>query len=297
MSPTVHGNKVYALGGKGNLVCVDIKTETISWKRNLVSDLGGKVPGWGYTESVLIDDGKVICTPGGKDGSLAALDAITGETIWRTNEFTDGAQYSSPISISHRGQDQYIQLVMKNVVGVNPKNGSILWQSKWPGKVAVIPTPVYSDGSVYITSGYGVGCKRIEIGENAPKEVFENKVMKNHHGGVIKVKNHIYGYSDGVGWVCQDFKTGELVWNEKKALGKGAIAYADNHLYCQGEGDGKVILIEATPTGWIPKGEFTINPQTKKRNPKGRIWTHPVISNGKLYLRDQEYILCYDIKG
>jgi len=121
--------------------------------------------------------------------------------------------------------------------------------------------------------------------------------MKNHHGGVINVKNHIYGYSDGVGWICQDFKTGELVWNEKKALGKGAIAYADNHLYCQGEGDGKVILIEATPTGWIPKGEFTINPQTKKRNPKGRIWTHPVISNGKLYLRDQEYILCYDIKG
>ena len=296
MSPTVHDNKVYALGGKGNLICSDTKTGTILWKINLVSDLGGKVPGWGYTESVLIDDGKVICTPGGKDGSLAALEANTGETIWRTGEFTDGAQYSSPISISHRGKSQYVQLVMKNVVGINPKNGSVLWKSKWPGKVAVIPTPVYSEGSIFITSGYGVGCKRIEIGENAPKEAFENKVMKNHHGGVIKVKNHIYGYSDGVGWVCQDFKTGELAWNEKKALGKGAIAYADNHLYCQGEGDGKVILIEATPSGWIPKGEFTINPQTKKRNPKGRIWTHPVISNGKLYLRDQEYLLCYDIK-
>jgi outer membrane protein assembly factor BamB len=185
---------------------------------------------------------------------------------------------------------------MKNVVGVDPKNGSILWKSSWPGKVAVIPTPIFSEGYVYITAGYGVGCKLIDLSKNYPSDVYENKVMKNHHGGVIKVGEYLYGYSDGVGWACQNFKTGELVWNEKKALGKGAIAYADNRLYCQGEGDGRVILIKASPSGWKPTGEFTISPQTKKRNPKGRIWTHPVICDGKLYLRDQEYILCYDIK-
>ena len=296
MSPSVSGKKVYALGGKGNLVCVDIKSGKKLWQKSLVQDLGGKVPGWGYTESVLIDNGKIICTPGGKEGTLAALDANSGKTIWRTTNFTDGAQYSSPISITHRGQAQYVQLVMKNVVGVDPKNGSILWKSSWPGKVAVIPTPIFSGGYVYITAGYGVGCKLIDIGKNYPSDVYENKVMKNHHGGVIKVGEHLYGYSDGVGWACQDFKTGELVWNEKKALGKGAIAYADKRLYCQGEGDGKVILIEASPNGWKTHGEFTINPQTKKRNPKGRVWTHPVICNGKLYLRDQEYILCYDLK-
>jgi len=296
MSPSVSGKKVYALGGKGNLVCVDIKSGKKLWQKSLVQDLGGKVPGWGYTESVLIDNGKIICTPGGKEGTLAALDANSGKTIWRTTNFTDGAQYSSPISITHRGQAQYVQLVMKNVVGVNPKNGSILWKSSWPGKVAVIPTPIFSGGYVYITAGYGVGCKLIDIGKNYPSDVYENKVMKNHHGGVIKVGEHLYGYSDGVGWACQDFKTGELVWNEKKALGKGAIAYADKRFYCQGEGDGKVILIEASPNGWKTHGEFTINPQTKKRNPKGRVWTHPVICNGKLYLRDQEYILCYDLK-
>ena len=296
MSPSVSGKKVYALGGKGNLVCVDIKSGKKLWQKSLVQDLGGKVPGWGYTESVLIDNGKIICTPGGKEGTLAALDANSGKTIWRTTNFTDGAQYSSPISITHRGQAQYVQLVMKNVVGVDPKNGSILWKSSWPGKVAVIPTPIFSEGYVYITAGYGVGCKLIDIGKNYPSDVYENKVMKNHHGGVIKVGEHLYGYSDGVGWACQDFKTGELVWNEKKALGKGAIAYADKRFYCQGEGDGKVILIEASPNGWKTHGEFTINPQTKKRNPKGRVWTHPVICNGKLYLRDQEYILCYDLK-
>ena len=296
MSPSISGKKVYALGGKGNLVCVDVKSGKKLWQKSLVEDLGGKVPGWGYTESVLIDNGKIICTPGGAEGTLAALDANSGRTLWRTTDFTDGAQYSSPIAITHRGKAQYVQLVMKNVVGVNPQNGSILWKSSWPGKVAVIPTPIYSGGYVYITAGYGVGCKLINLGSNYPSDTYENKVMKNHHGGVIKVGEHLYGYSDGVGWVCQDFMTGELVWNEKKALGKGAIAYADKRFYCQGEGDGRIILIEATPKGWKTHGEFTINPQTKKRNPKGRVWTHPVICDGKLYLRDQEYILCYDIQ-
>ena len=296
MSPSVSEGKVYALGGKGNLICVDIKSGKKLWQKSLVHDLGGKVPGWGYTESVLIDNGKIICTPGGEKGTLAALDANSGRTLWRTTDFTDGAQYSSPIAVTHRGQAQYVQLVMKNVVGVDPQNGSILWKSSWPGKVAVIPTPIFSGGHVYITAGYGVGCKLINLGKNEPFDVYENKVMKNHHGGVIKVGEHLYGYSDGVGWVCQNFKTGELVWNEKKALGKGAIAYADKRFYCQGEGDGRVILIEASPDGWKTHGDFIINPQTKKRNPKGRIWTHPVICDGKLYLRDQEYILCYDIK-
>jgi len=297
MSPTISNGKIYALGARGNLLCVLAKNGKQVWKKSLVDDLGGKVPGWGYTESVLVDQGKVICTPGGKDGAIAALDADSGRTIWRTKSFTDGAQYSSPISIMHQGKKQYVQLVMKNIVGIDPGNGSVLWKSKWPGKVAVIPTPIFSNGHVYVTSGYGVGCKLVKLGDNYPTNVYENKVMKNHHGGVIKVGEHLYGYSDGVGWVCQDFKTGELIWNEKKALGKGAIAYADNRLYCQGEGDGRLILIDASPTGWKTHGEFTISPQTKKRNPKGRIWTHPVICDGKLYLRDQEYILCYNIKN
>jgi outer membrane protein assembly factor BamB len=296
-TPTVAGGKVYALGGKGNLVCADAKTGEKIWNVHMVKDLGGKVPGWGYTESVLVDEGRVICTPGGNGGALTALDTKTGEVIWRSKEFTDPAQYSSPILINHGGKRQYVQLVMKKLVGVDAKNGKLVWSSDWPGKVAVIPTPIYSDGHVYISSGYGIGCKLVELSSSGANDVYDNKIMKNHHGGVIKIGNHLYGYSDGYGWVCQDFKSGELVWNEKKALGKGAIAYADERFYCLGEGDGRVILIEATPQGWKPQGEFTITPQTKQRNPKGKVWTHPVISNGKLYLRDQELIHCYEISG
>ena len=297
MTPTVSGGMVYALGGKGKLVCADSKNGKQKWSSHLVKDLGGKVPGWGYTESVLVDEGRVVCTPGGAQGALAALDAKTGKVLWRSKEFTDGAQYSSPILIEQGGERQYVQLVMKNLVGINAKTGKLSWKSEWPGRVAVIPTPIYSDNHVFISSGYGVGCKLVRLGANEPKDVYENKVMKNHHGGVIKLGNHLYGYSDGPGWICQDFKSGEMVWNEKKALGKGAIAYADNRFYCLGEGDGRVILIEASPKGWKAHGEFTITPQTKQRNPKGKVWTHPVISNGKLYLRDQELIFCFDVKA
>ena len=178
--------------------------------------------------------------------------------------------------------DQYVQLVMKKLVGIDAKNGKLVWSSDWPGKVAGHPHTHYSDGHVYISSGYGIGCKLVELTSSGAKDVYDNKDMKNHHGGVIKIGDHLYGYSDGYGWVCQDFKTGEFVWNEKKALGKGAIAYADGRFYCLGEGDGRVILIEATPR-WTPnKGvyHYTAN-QAKKSQRNG--WTHPVIANGKMY--------------
>ncbi|MBT7922717.1 MAG: polyvinylalcohol dehydrogenase, partial [Opitutae bacterium] len=129
------------------------------------------------------------------------------------------------------------------------------------------------------------------------EDVYDNKIMKNHHGGVIKLGDHLYGYSDGYGWVCQNFKTGELVWNEKKSLGKGAIAYVDNRFICQSERDGTVVLIEASPKGWKEMGRFVLTPQTLLRKKSGKIWTHPVISNGKLYLRDQELIFCFDVKS
>ncbi len=294
--PTVANERVYVLGGSGDLVCVDPKKGKTTWSVSLTKDLGGNTPGWGYTESVLVDEGRVICTPGGKAGAIAALDAKTGKTLWRSKQFTDGAQYSSPIAIEHGGLRQYVQLVMKNFVGVKADNGALVWKSAWPGRTAVVPTPIHHDGHVFITSGYGVGCKLIRLGSTGAEAVYDNKNMKNHHGGVIKLGDHLYGYSDGHGWVCQDFKTGEIKWNEKRALGKGAISYADGRFYCQAEGDGSIALIEASSKGWKEHGRFKLDPQTKQRSPRGKIWTHPVISNGRLYLRDQELLFCFDVK-
>ena len=294
-TPTVDGGMVYALSGEGSLVCVQVADGKKVWEKTM-SSFGGKKPGWGFTESPLVDGGKVLCTPGGAKGAIVALDKKTGNVLWQSAEFTDGAQYASIIAADVKGVRQYIQLTMQSIVGLDATDGKVLWKSPFPGQTAVIPTPIYRDGQVYVTAGYSVGCKSLKIvGGAEPETLYENKVMKNHHGGAILVGDYIYGHSDGGGWVCQNFKTGEEVWSEKK-LGKGAIACADGMLYCLDESKGTVALIEASPDGWKEHGRFTLSPQTKIRNPEGRIWTHPVISNGKLYLRDQDLIYCFDVK-
>lgn len=294
-TPTVDGDKVYALSGRGDLACVNVGDGKVVWKASMKT-FGGKTPGWGYTESVLVDGDQVVCTPGGQQGAIVALNKKTGELIWQSKEFTDGAQYSSLVPARINGTAQYVQLTMQSIVGVAAKDGKMLWKSPFPGRTAVIPTPIVRDNLVYVAAGYGVGCKQIKINpDNSVETVYENKVMKNHHGGVILVGEHLYGHAEP-GWVCQDFKTGEEVWNHRD-FKKGAVACADGMLYCIEEGSGTVVLAEASPTGWKEHGRFKLDPQTKIRSPQGRIWTHPVIANGKLYLRDQDLISCYDIKA
>lgn len=296
-TPTVDGNRVYAMDGNGDLICADVKSGKTIWTASM-RKLGGKRPGWGYCESVLVDGGKVVCTPGGKNGAVVAFDKTNGEVVWQSKEFTEGAQYSSIIPIDFGGERQYVQLTMKALVGLDAKNGKVLWRSDWPGRTAVIPTPIYKEGHVYIASGYSVGCKLVKLSAGGGAEdVYVNKVMKNHHGGVVLVGDYLYGYSDGAGWVCQNFKTGAEVWAEKGELRKGAVHSADGMLYCLDEANGRVALIEATPNGWSERGRFKISPQTSNDRKRGKIWTHPVVANGKLYLRDQEHILCYDVKA
>ena len=296
-TPCVEGDFVYALSGPGKLVCAQVADGKIVWEKSM-KEFGGSRPGWGYTESVLVDGDNVVCTPGGPKGAILALKKKTGDTVWQTQDFTDGAQYASIVPITHHGQRQYIQLTMSHVVGVAAADGRKLWSLDFPGKVAVIPTPIFHDGQVYVSAGYGVGCKSAKIDDqNGVNEVYANKVMKNHHGGVILHEGHLYGHSDGGGWVCQKFDTGAEVWSERTALGKGAIGYADGQFYLVTENDGTVALIDASPTGWKEHGRFKLDPQTKQRSPQGRIWTHPVVTGGRLYLRDQEYIYCYDVRA
>jgi outer membrane protein assembly factor BamB len=295
-TPAVAGGKVFALSASGVLACVDAATGKKKWDKSLTKDLGGAVPNWGYAESPLVEGALVIVTPGGKDGTLAALDVETGKEKWRTKDFTDAAQYSSCIVADVSGTRQIIQLVMGNLVGVSPKDGTVLWKSKFPGSTAVIPTPVYHDGYVYATAGYNVGSKMIKLGSENPEEVYSNDVMVNHHGGVILVDDHLYGFSEKGGWTCQEFKTGKEVW-KSRSLGKGPLTYADGHFYCLDENTGDVALVEASKKEWKEVSRFQLKDKSDQRAPDGRIWTHPVIAGGKLFLRDQEFIACYDVKG
>jgi outer membrane protein assembly factor BamB len=297
-TPTVDGAMLYAMSAKGHLNCISLADHKVLWKTKM-EDLGGKLPGWGYTESVLVDGPNLICTPGGSKGALAALDKKTGAVKWQSADLTKEAWYSSPVVATFHGKRQYIQLVHKTLAGIDATNGAVLWKTDWRGGVAVIPTPIISGNSVYITSGYNAGCKKVTIGADMSVTTdydMEKDGIVNHHGGVILLDGKLYGHSDAGGWVCQNFADGKILWKESK-LGKGAIGYADGKFYCVSESDGTVVLVDASADGWKETGRFKLSPQTDKRKKDGRIWTHPVIVNGKLYLRDQDLIYCFNIRA
>lgn len=296
-TPTVDGGFVYCMSGQGNVVCLNAKDGKEKWRVSMTEN-GGKVPGWGYTESVLVDGDQVICTPGGDKGTLMAVDKTSGKVLWRSTDWTDGAQYASAIAADFGGKHQYIQLTMQHFAGVDAANGKVLWTVPFGGRTAVIPTPIFRDGQVFVAAGYGVGCKSVKLtGSAEPEFLYENQDLVNHHGGVILVGDYLYGFSDKGGWTCMDFKTGAVKWQEKSKLKKGAVHCADGMLYLLEEDSGTVVLIDASPTGWNEHGRFKLEPQTTQRNPKGKVWTHPVVSHGRLYLRDQELISCFNVKG
>jgi outer membrane protein assembly factor BamB len=294
-TPTVDGGAVYALAQFGDLVCLDATTGQERWRKNLGTDFGGNYSGWNYTESPLVEGDKVMCTPGGKKGAIVALDKKTGALVWQSTEFTDGAQYSSLIAADISGIHQYIQLTAASVAGVDAGTGKLLWRAERKGATAVISTPIYADNQVYVTSGYGVGCNAFKIVKDEAgfktEEIYANKNMANHHGGVILLGGYLYGFSDSKGWICQEYKTGDIKWSDK-GVGKGSIGYADGHFYCRSEGSkGTVALIEATPDGYKEKGRFEQPDRSTKNS-----WPHPVIANGRLYLRDQDVLLTYDVR-
>jgi outer membrane protein assembly factor BamB len=313
-SPTVDGKFLYALSAKGELVCLKIADGSRVWGGSFTKDFGGGVPGWGYCESVLIDGDKVVCTPGGGKGTMLALDKKTGTKIWQSADpndkdnkvsVKDGAAYASIIPADIGGIRQYITQTDKAAIGVQASDGKLLWRvAELKRAVAVIPTPVVDGNYAFFTSGYGAGCELLRLESDggsttAKTEYTKNPSLSNHHGGVVRVGDYIYGHTDRGGkWVCFDYKKGgeEFVW-ESKAFGKGSVTCADGRLYCLGEDPKKgiVVLAEASPKEWKETGRLELPEKSSFPRRSGLIWTHPVVANGNLYLRDHEWLFCYDV--
>ena len=295
-TPTVDGGQVFAVDQWGEFVCVNAADGKEQWRKNYEKDFGAKRPEWGFSESPLVDGDQVVVTPGGPKGSMVALNRKTGEVIWRSKGFTDGAQYSSIVIAQFGGVRQYVQLFMGNLIGVSAKDGTVLWNTPRKGDTAVIPTPIIEGDLVYVTSGYNIGCNAFKIaakdGKFSAEQVYANKEMANHHGGVIAVDGKAYGYSDGQGLVCQDIKSGKSLWAEKDKVRKGCVSFADGMLYLREEDKGTMILVAASPDGFKELGRFA-----QPNRAKEKAWPHPVIADGKLYLRDQGTLLCYDVKA
>ncbi len=313
-TPTVADGMIFALAGEGELAAADTDGN-IKWHVNMVDDLGGSISyvdagepktyGWGYCWSPLVDGNKVICVPGGGQGMIAALDRDTGNLLWRSENLKDEATYSSPIKATVDGIEQYIVMTQGGMAGVAATDGKLLWnyERDRPYSDVVIPTPVYQDQYVYASVG-SAGCDVIELtkqddGSFEVTHVYFSRNMKNNLGGFVLHESHVYGSSNRRGWVCQEFNSGDLEWYSKRvrgSLGEGSIVYADGHLYLYGEREGDVAMIEASPKGYNEKGRFALPEESQMKAPSGRNWTHPVIAGGKLFLRDQELLFCYQIK-
>jgi outer membrane protein assembly factor BamB len=298
-TPTVDGDMVYVEGPMGEVVALGAADGKEAWHVNLVKEFGGGVPTWGYSDSLTIEGDNVLCIPGGERGTVVALNKKTGKMAWQTADLKDPAHYTSLVPADIGGVHQDVVLTPETLAGFDPKDGKILWRVKRHGETAVCPTPIVHDNYVYATSGYAVGCDLFKINADGGKFSVEtvythvkNRNMVNHHGGVIYLDGCIYGFSDGKGWRCQDFMAGTLKWTGKGSVGKGTISYADGHFYIRDEGKGTIALIEATPTDYKEVSHFT--PPDLSHKP---YWPHLVIANGKLYVRDMDTLLCYDIKA
>lgn len=293
-TPTFDQGRLYTLGVNGDLLCLEAETGKEIWRKNLVDDFGGSIPQWGYSESVLVDEDWVLCTPGGEKATIAALDKLSGDTVWMA-PVGDPAAYSSIMKVSIGRVWQYVTLTAKGVISVRRDDGKFLWRYDAPAsKVANVATPIWFGQTIFAASAYGTGgglvwAKRVGD-EFQPQEIYFTKDMKNHHGGMILLEDHLYGANDPRFLTCLEYRTGEVAWQDRTP-GKCSILFADGMLYCRDE-RGPLTLVEATPEGFKSRGQFDQPDRSDQRS-----WPHPVIANGLLFLRDQDVLLCYDVRA
>jgi outer membrane protein assembly factor BamB len=296
-TPTVDGSAIYALGSDGDLACLDAATGKVRWLKSLRAVYGGKPGTWAYAESPLVDGDVVVCTPGGSDATLVALDKKTGDTIWKSAvPGGDEAAYASIIIVEVGGLKQYVQFLQKGLVGVEAATGKFLWryEKTAKGSPANIPTPVAKGQFVYSAagrSGGGLVQLKVDAGTVEANEVYFQPKLPTAIGGVVDFGGYLYG-TNTAGLMCAQFDTGEVKWQDK-CVGAGSVCEAEGRLYLHGE-KGDVALVEATPEGYREKGRFTL-PEQPDRG-KSQAWAYPVVAGGRLYIRDLGALWCYDIK-
>ena len=307
-TPTVDGDLVYALGTEGDLVCVEAATGKERWRRRLPADFGGQMMSmWKWSESPLVDGDRVVVTPGARGAALVALDKRTGKEIWRSAvpdlgpRGKDGAGYASIVISSGGGVRQYVQLMGRGLVGIRASDGKLLWNyNRIANDVANIPTPIVKDDLVFASTGYQTGAVLLRLsaaagGVTAHEAYFlEPRTFQNHHGGMVLVGDYVYaGHGHNKGFpIAIELLTGKVAWGgdiRNAGTGSAAVAYADGELYFRYQ-NGTLILVEATPAGYKEKGSLTIP------GVDGPSWPHPVVTGGRLYLREQDALLAYDVR-
>ena len=286
-TPTVDGDRVYALGGNGDLSALDARTGKIVWTKNILKEFGGSNIQWGISESPLVLGNKLLVNAGGPDASIVALNKTDGSVIWKSQ--SDEAGYSSAIPLEVNGMTQVVFFTGSRAVGLDANSGRLLWDYAHPSnKTANVATPVARGNRVFISSDYGTGGGVVEIKpDNKAQEIWFTQDMRNHHSSSVLIGDYLYGFSSSI-LTAIKFDTGEIAWRNR-SVGKGSLVFADGNLYCFSE-NGVVGLVEATPAGYKENGRFRIQQGSLPT------WTHPVVAGGRLYLRDQDTIYAFDIR-
>ena len=303
--PTIDDDKLYLTTSNGLIACLSTKGK-ILWKKDFKKEWDGKMmSGWGFSESPLIDGDRVVCTPGGNDAFIVSLDKRTGATKWKTKlgdvgkKGKDGAGYGSLVISNAGGVKQYVQMAGRGLISVRAKDGRFLWNyDKVANTTANIPTPIAMGDYIFGSTGYGTGSALLKItakgsGATAEEVYFlKPKTLQNHHGGMILIDGHIYcGHKhNGGDPICLEVETGEIKWGPEKGVGHGSacVTYVDGHLIYRYQ-SGHVALVKATPDGYELKGSFMPVHQ------EAESWSHPVVLDGKLYLREQDHLMCYEL--
>jgi outer membrane protein assembly factor BamB len=299
-TPTIEKGRIYIMGGMGTVVCLDTESGKIIWKVNTHEEYKGKFHSWGMAESLLVTPNMVISSPIGSRTAMVALDKKTGSRIWQTRSLGGARSYVSPLLVNHNGREMILGISSQDFFAVDPKNGDVIWSfdiEKYTSRGRRINTitPVYHEGSVFVTSGYDDTSLLFEISPDGNKVnlKWSDGTMDTHHGGVVLVDGYLYGsnwLNNGMGnWVCQEWETGKVMY-EEKWHNKGSIIYADGRLYIYEEKQGNVGLVEPTP------GEFRLISSFKVEGGFGPYWAHMSIYDKKLFIRHGEVLFIYDIE-
>jgi outer membrane protein assembly factor BamB len=312
-TPTWHDGKLYVVGSSGNICCLDAETGKQVWSRKFDEWNGKMMSIWGFSESPLVDGDLVVCTPGGPDGMVVALDRLTGKEAWvckipdygdeygvNGKSLMDGAGYSSIVISEGGGVKQYVQLVGRGLIGVRASDGKLLWRyTKVANGTANIPTPIVDGDYIFTSTSYNTGSALLELVPDGDgvrvKEKYwlDSRTFQNKLGGMTLVDGHIYcGHGNGSGLpICLEMMTGKVKWGPLRAEGKGesSLIYADNHLVWRRQ-DGMVILTKVNSTEMEVVGTFM--PEYQEDNS----WAQPVICDGVMYLREQDKLMAFQLK-
>jgi outer membrane protein assembly factor BamB len=291
-TPTVDGDRLYVLGGSGDLTALEAATGKKIWSINIVQKFGGVNPYWGYSESPLIVGDRILINTGGRRAGIVAVAKADGATLWQ--QHSDGAGYSSPMLLRTGSLNQVIYFTEDRTMAVDPRDGRLLWSyNKAANGTANIATPIVRGTRVFVSSDYGTGGALLEVraaGNIATaNEIYFTREMRNHHASSVLIGDHIYGFNSSI-LTALKFDTGAMAWRDR-SVGKGSLAFADNRLYIYSE-DGVVGLADASPDGYRERGRFTL-PQRSGLD----TWSHPIITGGLLVIRDQEAVYTYNVRG